>query len=262
MHPARPRDEQRRPQSRRVHDCRAEVRLQEDEAHRHEGETRRGEHRPPVGDAFPAIGQEGGEEEDDEELAELRGLELEGAELDPAPGVADLDADHRHEEQHRDQRAEDDLAVPAVELRVDQQRDDQADSAQQGVSGLPLDVEVGIAGDVELRDAVDRPEAVPHDRDDRGEQHPVEPAEQRRLARTRAHARRRSLRDDVIDHQSASAVCTSPASLLKNDSKTRSAAGAAASPPKPPFSITAQTTSSAACEGPYPHHQEVSKRVE
>ena len=180
------------------------------------------------------------------------GWNWKAAELDPAPRVADLHADHRHEEQHRDQHAVDDLAVPAIELRVDQQRDDQADRAQQGVGGLPRDVVVGIAGDVELRDAVDRPEAVPHDRDDGGEQHPVEPAEQGRFTRARAHARRRSLRDDVVDHQSASAVCTSPASLLKYDSKTRSAAGAAASPPKPPFSITAQTTSSAAFKGEGP----------
>src|SRR5947208_6486575 len=44
--------------------------------------------------------------------------------------------------------------------------------------------------------------------------------------------------------------------LPKNDSKTFSAAGAAASPPWPPFSISAQTTRSGESEGPYPHHQD------
>src|SRR5262249_40755198 len=43
---------------------------------------------------------------------------------------------------------------------------------------------------------------------------------------------------------------------LKYDSKTLSAAGAAAVPPWPPFSITAQTTIVGASDGPYPHHQD------
>src|SRR5580765_5674124 len=46
------------------------------------------------------------------------------------------------------------------------------------------------------------------------------------------------------------------ACLPKKDSKTLSAAGAAASPPWPPFSISAQTTRSGESDGPYPHHQD------
>ena len=40
------------------------------------------------------------------------------------------------------------------------------------------------------------------------------------------------------------------AGTLKNFAKTRSAAGAAAAPPSPPFSITAQTTIFASSAGP------------
>ena len=44
----------------------------------------------------------------------------------------------------------------------------------------------------------------------------------------------------------------------KNCSNTWRAEGAATSPPKPPFSITAQTTSRRApSNGPKPHHHEV-----
>ena len=43
---------------------------------------------------------------------------------------------------------------------------------------------------------------------------------------------------------------------MKNFWKTLSAAGAAAAPPWPPFSITAQTTILAFSDGPYPHHQD------
>ncbi len=39
-------------------------------------------------------------------------------------------------------------------------------------------------------------------------------------------------------------------------SKTLSAAGAAASPPWPPFSITAHTTTDGLEYGPYPHHHD------
>ena len=44
--------------------------------------------------------------------------------------------------------------------------------------------------------------------------------------------------------------------LWKYCSNTFSAAGAAAVPPWPPFSITAQTTIDGASNGPYPHHHD------
>jgi hypothetical protein len=46
--------------------------------------------------------------------------------------------------------------------------------------------------------------------------------------------------------------------IPKNCSKTWSAEGAATAPPKPPFSITAHTTSRGESNGPNPHHHEVS----
>ena len=46
------------------------------------------------------------------------------------------------------------------------------------------------------------------------------------------------------------------ACALKYFSKTRRAAGAAAVEPCPPFSISAQTTSFASCDGPQPHHHD------
>ena len=44
--------------------------------------------------------------------------------------------------------------------------------------------------------------------------------------------------------------------VWKYCSKTLSAAGAAAVPPCPPFSITAQTTICGESKGPYPHHHD------
>src|SRR5262249_11840243 len=60
----------------------------------------------------------------------------------------------------------------------------------------------------------------------------------------------------VVDHQSEWIGPFCVACLWKNSSNTFSAAGAAASPPWPPFSISAQTTRSGEFEGPYPHHHD------
>ena len=62
-------------------------------------------------------------------------------------------------------------------------------------------------------------------------------------------------------HQSDSTgpVSYVPGSTPKNCSNTLSAAGAAAAPPWPPFSIRAQTTSSAFSDGPQPHHHDWSR---
>ena len=89
------------------------------------------------------------------------------------------------------------------------------------------------------RDPGDRPEPVAEQRPDRGEQHPVEPADERRNLDPFGPDRPEPLGPGVdgLDHPRL-LPCS-----LKNCWKTLSAAGAAASTPKPPFSISAQTTS-------------------
>ncbi len=91
----------------------------------------------------------------------------------------------------------------------------------------------------------------PIERRDGEEQHPVEPtqdgtdvedAERRRPERRGAGS--------SVDDQSTFTRAWDGAFRLKYFSKTRSAAGAAADDPWPPFSITAQTTSWASSEGP------------
>ena len=62
----------------------AEVGLKEDEADRHEPEPDRARDRADLTDATASLDEEAGDRKDEEELAELRGLELERAEVDPA----------------------------------------------------------------------------------------------------------------------------------------------------------------------------------
>src|SRR5207253_8596993 len=62
------------------------------------------------------------------------------------------------------------------------------------------------------------------------------------------------------DHQSEYTVPCCVAWRPKYCSNTLSAAGAAAVPPWPPFSISAQTTSFGLSYGPYPHHHDWLKR--
>src|SRR5207237_8189006 len=125
-----------------------------------------------------------------------------------------------------------------------------------GNEGLADDEVVRARRVVAARDSRDRPEAVRDDRADRCQQHPVDPAHERARVLGRAPARPPldSGTSRVLD-QSVSTVPCCAAVVLKYFSKTRSAAGAAAVPPWPPFSIAAQTTSSGLAEGPDPHRQ-------
>src|SRR5581483_7950030 len=71
-----------------------------------------------------------------------------------------------------------------------------------------------------------------------------------------ATLRTRASGQSALLHQS---LWMGPASWTltwKYEANTCAAEGAAASPPCPPFSITAHTTSVAASDGPYPHHQD------
>jgi len=119
--------------------------------------------------------------------------------------------------------------------------------------GTPDELKRQIAGDVVTRDPGDRPEPVPDEHRDAADQDPVEAPDEGgdlgRLAPAGAGCCA-GVGDVVIDHQSLGIGPVRVACLPKNDSKTLSAAGAAASPPWPPFSTSAQTTRSGESEGP------------
>ncbi len=242
--PARPRDEQHRRQRDRVDHRRPDVRLEEDEQHGTGREADRFQHGPALPDPPRAVGEEAGEEEDEQELPELRRLEAEEAQIEPALRVARDRAGHQHEQHHAEGSAVDHSLVAAVVLGVDEDQSDEPDRTDRGVDALPHDVVAGVAGDVVLRDPADRPEPVADERGDGGQQDPVEPGEERgdtdRLAARPAQALRAGV--DGLDHPVVAPVGVLCVLDLKNCWKTLSAAGAAASAPKPPFSMIAQTT--------------------
>ena len=95
-------------------------------------------------------------------------------------------------------------------------------------------------------------EPVGDERADREQEHEVEPPDDRSEVDAIARPQRESLTAGLDDHQSVLTRVWALALTPKNFSKTRSAAGAAAVEPWPPFSITAQTTSRATsvCAGP------------
>ena len=128
-----------------------------------------------------------------------------------------------------------------VEARRDRDRDDEPDAAERRGDRLARDVVARIAGDVEAGDAGHRPQPVADERGRGEEEHEVEPAHERGEV-DRVAAERDSLASGVDDHQSVLTRVWVSAFTPKNFSKTRSAAGAAAVDPWPPFSITAQTT--------------------
>ena len=98
-----------------------------------------------------------------------------------------------------------------------------------------------------LRDAGDRPEPERDERARGGEENPVQPGDERPLLRARERPRSAAAPSgldgvDVLDHQSVFPMSPiAGAFVLKCCSNTLSAAGAAAVPPWPPFSMTAQT---------------------
>ena len=171
------------------------------------------------------------------------------------PRTASANAEDEHHEADRD--AVDDPPVAPVQARRDRDRDDQADAAERGGDRLARDEVARIAGHVEARDARDRPQPVGDERPGREQQHEIEPPHQRGEVH-RVAAERNSLASGVDDHQSVLTRVWLPPLTPKNFSKTRSAAGAAAVDPWPPFSITAQTTMRGASvwAGPQPHHQD------
>src|SRR6266566_3075213 len=179
------------------------------------------------------------------------------SEVDPA-----LRAPHRlplqvDEHDRGDRTAEDPSPGAAIEVRVDERRDDQADRSGTRVHGLAVQVVVRVERDVVARDPLDRPEAGRHNAADGEEEDPVDLADdvgERKPFAPHAGLFRAAVLED--GHQSEWIGPVVAAFVWKYCSKTFSAAGAAAVPPWPPFSITAHTTSVGLSNGPKPHHHD------
>ena len=108
----------------RVDERRAEVGLHEDEQDRHDREADGAEHDAQVAHAPAAVGEEAGEREDEEQLAELGRLELEEADVDPAPRAARLLREREHEQHQDDRRGVERPLQAAVAVGVDGERDE------------------------------------------------------------------------------------------------------------------------------------------
>ena len=96
--------------------------------------------------AARALGDEAGDREDAEELAELGGLEREEADVDPAGRAACRAAEDEDDGDQADGRREDRAPVAAVDVRVDDHRDDQREAADGHIEDLPVEVVVGCPG--------------------------------------------------------------------------------------------------------------------
>src|SRR5207248_946376 len=84
-------------------------------------------------------------------LPELRRLEREEAEVDPTRRAARRVPDQENERDHRRRADEDAAPVAAVEIRVDERREHEHDTADGCVEDLAIEVVAGIVRDDELR---------------------------------------------------------------------------------------------------------------
>ena len=179
MHPACPGEEEDARERRRVDHRGAEVGLEEDEQDRPGREADRRKHRAAVADPLRPVGQQPCEEEDEQQLPELRGLELEETEVQPALRPAGDCTGEQHDHHQPERSAVDRLSMPPVVLRVDEDRCNEHQRAEPRVDALPEDVVVRVAGHVVSGDPGDRPEAEGDQRTGRRKQDPVEPADDR-----------------------------------------------------------------------------------
>src|SRR5205823_6637662 len=163
------------------------------------------------------------------------------AEVDPALRAARDRAAEVDEHHHPERPGIDRAAEAAVDVGVHEQRDEEGREPRGGEDPLPDDVVARAPWHVEPRDPVDRPEPEPDAGRGTGEEEPVEPPKETELLRRRPPAlprRRPCPRARVLQHQSEWIGPTTGAFVLKKCSNTFSAAGAAAVPPWPPFSIS------------------------
>ena len=205
-----------------------------------------------LADAASALDQEARDREHEEQLSELGRLELERAEVDPALRAAHRLGEHEDEEHDPDRAAVEEAPVTLIDRGRDQDRHDHRDAAERDRDRLARDEVVGVPGHVEPGDAADRPEPVADERHDGEQEQLVEPADDQADVEDAEGRRpeRCGAVSGVGDQSTFTRAWVPGAFWLKYFSKTRSAAGAAAEEPWPPFSITAQTTSWASSEGP------------
>ena len=174
MPPWRPAEEERAENARAVDERGAEVGLLEDERGQRERDRDDAERRPPLVHAVAALGHEAREGEDERELAELRGLEVEEADLDPALRPAHLLGEDEHGEQQDERDAIERDAQPPVDVGVHHHRQREEEPADGDVDQLPEDVVVGIADHVVARHRLEHPEPVCDERSSRQEQQVVD----------------------------------------------------------------------------------------
>ncbi len=171
MAQADPRHEEHAEERRDVDERRAEVGLDEHEPgrQRHVGDADQDEAQRP--DASRVAGDEGGQRQQQRELADLGRLELEERQLDPAPRPARREAECEDGRDERD-RAEIERPLEAPEaLDVDERQHAQGDGPQREVD-LLLDDERVTAGA-----GADDVEAECGDAGQGAQQQPVEPAQ-------------------------------------------------------------------------------------
>ena len=160
MRPAHTGDEEHGGQRAGVDERRADVRLDEDERNRHEAVAERRQHGFRRGDRASPVGEEAGQREHEQHLAELGRLECEEADVDPTVRAARGGAGGEHE-QHDPERPEVDRpAQAAVAVGIDEQHEHEEHGTDDCVHALPRG---GRAARVVLRDPVDRPQPVTDD---------------------------------------------------------------------------------------------------
>ena len=194
-----------------------------------------------------AVDDEPGEGEDEQELAELGGLEAEEGEFEGATRAAGGEAE---DEDERDAGAEEgvDPDPQLAEARVvDPGHQQHPDDAEDAVERLAVDVVMGAAGNVVGGRLGEHEDAEGGEGDGGQAQGPVHVGEAEALAD--ADADRERLRAGLPAaggvHHSASPVPvaeTELACLPKYASRICSAAGAADSAPKPPSSTVTMVT--------------------
>ena len=246
MPPRRAGDEEHRRERGHVDERGAEVGLDEDEERRHGTEQ---QHRSVV-DHVPITAWRSEMSPASARMTRSfpnsDGWNCEEAEVDPARRAARGLADEEDDRDEPDGHAVDEPPVAAVEVRVDERRDDEHEPARRGVEDLLVEVVVR-AGRVVARDRRRSPRA-------RRRRAPRVPAtriqsNERTTARRcgASRSRRPALCDPAYSSISSSRSgwgrLSGVKGTWKNFANTSSAAGAAASPPWPPFSITAHTTS-------------------
>ena len=177
--PRGPAEEERAQDDGRVDQRRAEVGLFEDQRHERRGEPDHAQRRPPLRQPVPALGDEPREHDDEDDLPELGRLEVEEADLDPAPRAAHLLGQDEHGEEQDDDGAVERPADTAVHVRVDGRGRGEEHDADDDVDRLPEGVVAGVARNVVLRHGLEHPEPVGEQAAGGREQQVVEVAQER-----------------------------------------------------------------------------------